>query len=98
MQNTTEKKDRVTIEETFEALLRFVESLDEEEQRAAREGLDDQEQLALFDILTDGKSLTPAARERVKTVAKELLSRLEERLAQVSNWRDKEPTRALVRQ
>ena len=33
------EKDRVTIEKTFEDLLRFTETLDEEEERAVREGL-----------------------------------------------------------
>jgi type I restriction enzyme R subunit len=44
------EKDRATIEETFEALLRFVQELDEEESRAVQEGLDE-ESLAIFDLL-----------------------------------------------
>ena len=44
------EKDRVTIEKTFEALLKFVQDLDEEESRAVREGLDE-ESLAIFDLL-----------------------------------------------
>ena len=34
------EKDRVTIERTFEELLRFIQELDDEESRAIREGLD----------------------------------------------------------
>jgi type I restriction enzyme R subunit len=44
------EKDRVTIEKTFEALLKLVKDLDEEENRAMREGLDE-ESLAIFDLL-----------------------------------------------
>jgi len=36
------EKDRVTIENTFEELLRFVDSLDEESLRAMQEGLDEE--------------------------------------------------------
>lgn len=34
------EQDRITIERTFEALLKLVQELDEEENRAVREGLD----------------------------------------------------------
>ena len=44
------EKDRVTIETTFEALMRFMGDLDEESKRAMREGLDE-ETHALFDLL-----------------------------------------------
>ena len=40
----------MTIERIFEALLKLVQSLDEEESRAVREGLDE-ETLAIFDLL-----------------------------------------------
>ena len=43
------EKDRVTIEQTFEALLKLVRALDREESRALREGLDE-ESLAIFDL------------------------------------------------
>jgi type I restriction enzyme R subunit len=43
------EKDRLTIEQTFEALIKLVQELDNEEARAMREGLDE-ESLALFDL------------------------------------------------
>ena len=43
------EKDRVTIERTFEALLKLVQELNEEESRAVREG-PDEESLAVFDL------------------------------------------------
>ena len=44
------EKDRVTIEATFEALLKLVDALSAEEQRAVKEGLSE-ESLVLFDLL-----------------------------------------------
>ena len=52
------EKDRVTIEKTFDALLKFVSKLDDEQARALREGLDEPT-LALFDLLKK-EELTPA--------------------------------------
>jgi type I restriction enzyme, R subunit len=58
------EKDRTTIEETFRQLVELVNSLDEEQKRATREGPREDE-LALFDLLQkDG--LDKTARERVK--------------------------------
>ena len=42
--------DRTTIEETFRELAELANSLDDEQQRANREGLSEEE-LGLFDIL-----------------------------------------------
>lgn len=56
------EKDRTTIEETFRQLVELVNSLDEEQKRATKEGLGEDE-LALFDLLQkDG--LDKSARER----------------------------------
>jgi type I site-specific restriction-modification system R (restriction) subunit len=44
------EKDRTTIEETFRRLVELVNSLDEEQKRATKEGLREEE-LALFDLL-----------------------------------------------
>lgn len=89
-----QEKDRVTIERTFEELLRFVGELDEEQARAMREGLD-QESLALYDLLMK-PSLTPKEIAQIKKVAVELLSTLKEEKLKVDQWRDKEGTRDAV--
>ena len=83
-----QEKDRVTIERTFEELLRFVGELDEEQTRDIREGLD-QESLALYDLLMK-PSLTPKEISQIKQVAVELLSTLKEEKLRVDQWRDKE--------
>ena len=86
------EKDRTTIEETFRRLIELVNSLDEEQKRAAREGLSEDE-LALFDLLQkDG--LDKAARERVKQASKELLASINARLNQLDRFWEKEQTKA----
>ena len=90
-----QEKDRVTIEKTFEELLRFVNELDEEQKRAIREGLD-QESLALYDLLMKPE-LTPKEIGQIKQVSVELLSTLKDERLKVDQWRDKEGTRDAVR-
>ncbi len=89
------EKDRPTIEQTFEALLKLVQELDDEESRAVREGLD-QESLAIFDLLKK-PDLKGAEINRIKKVAVDLLKTLKEEKLRVDQWRDKETTRDAVR-
>ena len=88
------EKDRVTIEQTFEALFRFEQGLDEEERRAVREGLDE-ESLALFDLLRKPE-LTAREIKRIKQVAVELLQALKRKISEIDHWRDRETTRDTV--
>jgi type I restriction enzyme, R subunit len=90
------EKDRVTIETTFEALLKLVGELDEESTRAVREGLDE-ETLALFDLLKKPE-LDKKDIERIKKVAIELEAILRQRKQEIDDWRAKEQTRDEVRQ
>jgi type I restriction enzyme R subunit len=88
------EKDRTTIEETFRRLVELVNSLDEEQKRATREGLREDE-LALFDLLQkDG--LDKTSRERVKQASRELLASIKARLAQLDRFWEKEQTKADV--
>ena len=89
------EKDRVTIEKTFEELLKFAGELTEEESRNIREELD-KESLAMFDILKKAR-LTPAEIKRVKKIAVDLLEILKAKKLKVDHWRDKESTRDAVR-
>ena len=88
------EKDRVTIEQTFEALLRLAQELGEEERRAMREGLDE-ESLAIFDLLKK-PDLNAAEIKRIKDVAIELLRTLKAEKLRVDQWREKETTRDAV--
>jgi type I restriction enzyme R subunit len=88
------EKDRTTIEETFRRLVELVNSLDEEQKRATKEGLREDE-LALFDLLQkDG--LDKTARERVKQASRELLVSIKARLAELDRFWEKEQTKADV--
>jgi type I restriction enzyme R subunit len=88
------EKDRTTIEETFLRLVELVASLDEEETRAAREGLSEKE-LALFDLLQKPE-LDKASRERVKQASRDLLASITARLAELDRFWEKEQTKADV--
>jgi type I restriction enzyme R subunit len=88
-------KDRVGIEETFAKLVDYMRSLDEEQRRAARENLTEEE-LALFDLL-EKPNLSQAARERVKLSSKKLLTSLQELLVPLERWTEKEQTQAEVK-
>ena len=89
------EKDRVTIERTFDELLKFVQELEEEESRAVREGLDE-ESLAVFDLLKK-PALDKTDTRRIKTVAKELLRTLKAEKLRVDQWREKEATQSAVK-
>lgn len=89
------EKDRQTIEQTFEALLKFIEELSGEEERAVREGLDE-ESLAIYDLLKK-PALSKAETVKVKAVAKSLLDKLKAGKLSVDHWREKQTTRDGVR-
>lgn len=88
------EKDRTTIEETFRRLVELVNSLDEEQIRATREGLREDE-LALFDLLQK-EGLDKTSRERVKQASRELLASINAQLAELDRFWEKERTKAEV--
>ena len=83
-------------EEFFQRLVDFAQSLDEEEKRGMGEQLDEEE-LAIFDLLTKPQiELTYADRKKVKATAKNLLVTLKaEKL--VLDWRKRQQARAEVK-
>jgi len=69
--------------------------MEEEERRAAREGLTEEE-LVIFDLLTKPEpKLTKAQEAEVKKVARDLLVKLQDQL-DVFDWRARQQTRAAV--
>ena len=69
--------------------------LSEEEQRSAREGLEEPE-LAIFDLLTrPDPPLEADERERVKGISRKLMTHIQDRL--VLDWRCKAETREAAR-
>jgi type I restriction enzyme R subunit len=86
-----------SVEQLFEQLLEFIRRMSTEEQRAAREGMNEEE-LAIFDLLTKPEpALTKAQEVEVKRIARQLLAKLKhEKL--ILDWRLKENAKADVRQ
>lgn len=83
------------VEAFFEALKALAGEMSEEECRAARENLT-QDELAISDLLTKPKpKLTKLQQLEVKKVARELLKKLQKQLA-VDEWQAKQQTRAAV--
>jgi type I restriction enzyme R subunit len=81
--------------EAFERLKAFLRELEEEEGRAARENLTEEE-LAIFDLLTrPALKLTKAQEVQVKKVARDLLVKLRDKVS-VFQWRQRQQTRAEV--
>lgn len=90
-----QEQDRASIEATFEKLMKLSEDLSEEEQRFVREGFTNERQLAVFDMLYKD-SLTKDEIAQVKELARELVDKIQERLAQMTRWTEKPETRAEV--
>jgi type I restriction enzyme R subunit len=85
----------IDTEKFFEALKEFVAGLSEEEERASRERLTEEE-LAIFDMLTTPEpKLTKTEETEVKRVARALLAKLRELMDGVDWWRSQE-TRGAV--
>jgi type I restriction enzyme R subunit len=85
-----------TNEQYFDDLMDFVDKMREEEMRAAREGLTDDE-LEIFDLLKK-ENLTKDEEQKVKLAAKGLLYRLREGQPTVliNGWDKDTQTRVLV--
>lgn len=85
----------VDAEQFFEALKTFIGEMDEEEQRAAREELTEEE-LAIFDLLTNPEpKLTKSEEQEVKRVARTLLEKLDD-LTGAIDWVRGQETRGAV--
>ncbi len=89
-------KDAAEVQKVFDDLFRFNDGLDQEQRRYLREGLDNEDQLAVFDLLQK-ETLTRTERERIKEVAKELLDKLLTGKLQIDHWREKATAQAQVR-
>jgi type I restriction enzyme R subunit len=84
------------IEELFEELIRFAQDLNDEEQRAMREELTEEE-LAIFDILTKPEpKLSKKEQALVKKVVRELLEKLK-REKLVLDWVKTQQRKAVVK-
>jgi type I restriction enzyme R subunit len=86
----------LNVEEFFKRLVEFTKGLSDEERRAVGESLDE-EQLAIYDILTrPGPEMSADEKRQVKNVAQTLLTTLK-REKLVLDWRKEQQSRAAVR-
>jgi type I restriction enzyme R subunit len=81
----------------FENLTEFIKNLTIEEKRAVSENLGDQETLAIFDLLREGKELEGKELKQVKKVAKETLEKLKAEKLKIEHWREKREITAQVK-
>ena len=95
IQNYNAEHDRATIEKTFDDLMKLSQSLDTEEKRYVKEGLENDEQLYIYDLLFSN-DLSAADIRKIKAVSAELLDKVKSKIAELHNWREKEETRSEV--
>ena len=89
------EQDRSTIEKTFMDLMNLAQSMSQEQQRYAREGFSNDEELSIYDLLfSENLSRTDIA--KIKKMSVDLLRKIKERIAQMDHWTDKQETRAAV--
>ena len=89
------EQDRTTIEKTFMELMDLAKSMSEEEQRYAREGFSNDEELSIYDLLFS-ENLSKNDIDKIKKMSIELLQKIKERIAEMDHWTDKQETRAAV--
>ena len=90
-----QEQNRVTIEKTFEELMKLSNELTEEEKRYVREGFENDEQLSMYDVLMK-ENLSKDDIKKLKTVAKELLEKIKALLATMDHPFDKQETKAAI--
>jgi type I restriction enzyme R subunit len=89
-------KDAAEVQKVMDDLFALNDKLNDEEKRYLREGLDNDAQLAVFDLLQKD-SLTKADREKIKKVSKDLLDSLANGKLQIDHWREKAAAQAQVK-
>ncbi len=95
IQEYNDEQNRITIERTFEELMKLSEELTEEERRYVREGFENDEQLSLFDVLMKD-DLTKEEIRKLKKVSVELLEKIKHLLATMDHPFDKPETRSII--
>ncbi|QMV73525.1 type I restriction endonuclease subunit R [Comamonas piscis] len=89
-------KSAVEVQKVMDDLFALNDKLNDEEKRYLREGLDNDAQLAVFDLLQKD-DLTKSDRDKIKKVAKDLLDTLANGKLQIDHWREKAAAQAQVK-
>lgn len=95
IESYNKEQDKALIEKTFNDLMRLSQDLDEKQREWVREGFQNQQQMTVFEMLFKD-TLTPSEIRKVKSVCIEMVSAIEERLASMVHWTEKEETRSQV--
>lgn len=95
IESYNKEQDKALIEKTFNDLMRLSQDLDEQQREWVREGFQNQQQMTVFEMLFKD-TLTPSEIRKVKSVCIEMVSAIEERLASMVHWTEKEETRSQV--
>lgn len=96
IQAYNEEKDKAAIEKLFQELVELTESLSIEEKRFQREGFDNDEQLAVYDLITKA-DLTKQDIADIKKLSKEVLEDVKKKITTLDHWKDKEETKEVIR-
>ena len=89
------EQDKAKIEKTFNDLMELSRDLDNAQKEYIRQGFDNQQQQAVFEMLFKD-NLTKNEIVQVKEVSRELVQKIEECLSSMSHWTQKEETRSQV--
>lgn len=89
-------KEYGAIKEIFDKLVEIYGELSEEDKRAVREEVSEEE-LAVLDLLSRDKKISDKEKAELKDIARHLLARLKENEFRVVNWFEKEQTKSAVR-
>ena len=93
--NYNTEQDRANIEKTFMELMELANSMNQEEQRYAREGFSSDEELSLYDMLFR-EELNKNDIKKIKEVAVILLKRIKDKIVELDHWTDKQETKAEI--
>jgi type I restriction enzyme R subunit len=88
IENYNNGKEYATVKELFDALILLLGDLSEEEKRAERELLDEDE-LTVFDMLNRDKKISDKEKVEVKDTARKLLEHLKNNEFKVEYWSEK---------
>lgn len=90
-------KDQTAMTEVFNQLVDLVQDMTDEELRHIKENLRNNEVLAIFDLLIQGKQLQKNDREAVKKVAQKTLDILKAEKLKIDRWRESRQVSAQVK-
>jgi type I restriction enzyme R subunit len=96
IENYNNGKEYATVKELFDALIFLLGDLSEEEKRAERELLDEDE-LTIFDMLNSGKKINDKEKVELKDTARKLLEHLKNNEFKVEYWSEKTQTASAVK-